>query len=58
MFRALTSMIAMITVSWRLKEMHVELLTYLSLKAHLIITISMYYIIHQSDTYTYILLQI
>ena len=34
-----------------LKEMHVELLPYLVLKSPLTMTISMYYMIHQSDTY-------
>ena len=52
MLQSLTSMIALITVSWRLKSMHVELLPYLAFKAHFIITIYMYYIIHQNVTYT------
>ena len=44
--QSLTSMILVITVSWMLKSMHVELFPYLALKA------SMYYMICQSATYT------
>ena len=52
MIQSLTSIIALITLSWIMKAMHVALLPYLALKAPFTITISMYYIIYQSDTYT------
>ena len=52
MLRALNSMIALITVFWMLKAMHVELLPHLEFKAPLIMIISMYYMIYQSNTYT------
>ena len=50
--QSLTSVIAFITISWILKAMHVALLPYIALKVPLIMTISMYYMIYQSDTYT------
>ena len=49
--QSLTSMIAFIKVTWMLKAIHVALLPYLALKAPLTMTISMYYIIYQSDIY-------
>ena len=52
MLQSLTSMIALITVSWMLKAMHVELLPYLALKAPPKMTIAVYCMIYQSDTYT------
>ena len=52
MLQQLTSMIELIIVSWLLKSMHVELFTYLALKSPLTMTISMYYMIYQIDTYT------
>ena len=52
MTQSLTSMILVITVSWMLNSMHVELFPYLALKSPLIMTISIYYMIYQSDTYT------
>ena len=52
MLQSLTSMIALITLSWILKEIYVALLLYLALKPPFTMTISMYYIIYQSDTYT------
>ena len=51
MLQSLNSMIALIAVSWILKEMHVALLPYLELKASLTMTISMYYMIYQIDIY-------
>ena len=51
MLESLTAIIALITVSWMLKESHVALLPCLSLKEPLKMTISMYYMIYQSDTY-------
>ena len=53
MLEFINSIIAPITVPWILKAMHVESLPYLSFKSPLIMTISMYYMIHQSNTYTY-----
>ena len=52
MLQQLTSMIELIIVSWLMKSMHVELFPYLALKSPLTITISMYYMIYQIDTYT------
>ena len=52
MIRSLTSMLAVITVSWMLKATHMELLTYIALKAPLKMTISMNYMIYQSNKYT------
>ena len=49
MLQKITSMLALITVSWMMKAMHVELLTYLELKSPLTMTISMYYMIYQRD---------
>ena len=51
MIQSLTSIIALVTVSGMLKAMHVALLTYLSLKSPLTITIPMYYIIYQNNKY-------
>ena len=51
MLQSLTSMIALITVSFIMKAMNVALLPYLSFKSPLTMTIYMYYIIYQSDTY-------
>ena len=51
MIQSLTLMIEFITVSWMLKAMHMELFPYLALKVPLKTTISMYYMIYQSDTY-------
>ena len=52
MIQKLSSMIALLIVSWILKETRVELLPHLALKAPLTMTISMYYMIRQSATYT------
>ena len=49
----LTSMIALITLSWIMKAVPVALFPYLAFKTLLTMTISMYYIIYQSDTYMY-----
>ena len=50
--QTLNSMIEFITVSWMLNEIYVALFPYLALKAPFKITISMYYMIYQSNTYT------
>ena len=52
MLQPLTSMIALITVSYMLKTICVELFPCLSLNSPLAMTISMYYIIYKSNTYT------
>ena len=52
MLQFIPSMIELIKLSWIMKSMHVELLPYLSLKAPLEMTISVYYMIYQSNTYT------
>ena len=52
MLQSLTSMIELITVPCILKEMNVALLPYLALIKTLTMTISMYYMIYQSNTYT------
>ena len=51
MIKLITPMIALITVSWMTKARHVALFPYLALKAPFAITISMYYMIYQSNTY-------
>ena len=48
--QSIPSMIAVITLYWILKLMHVELLPYLLLKGPLTMTLSMYCMIHQNDS--------
>ena len=50
--KSIPSIILLITVSWMLKSMHVEILTYLSLKSPFTMTKSMYCMIYQNGTYT------
>ena len=52
MLQSITSIIALITVHWMLKAKHVVLFTYLEMKSPFKMTISMYYMIYQNDTYT------
>ena len=55
MIQSITSVSALITVSWMLKSMHVELLPHVEFKSPLTMTISMYYMIYQSDIYILII---
>ena len=52
MIQSLPSTLELIAVPWMLKAMYVVLLPYLALKEPLITTISMYFIIHQSNAST------